>query len=130
MTDAIGSTLTVMEEQGIRRIVAASTQGVAEDWPRINPIMRALVSRSNIKAGFDDHNGVDALLRESSVDWTLVRAVALSNKPAKGPIRAAECGAEKPAPFVSRDAFAAFLIDSVENNTWIRQTPLVWNARN
>ena len=129
MTDAIGSALTVMEEQGIRRIVAVSTQGVAEDWKRINPIMRGLISVSNIKAGFDDHDGVDASVRQSDVDWTLVRAVALTDKPAKGPIRVAERGAEKPAAFVNRDDLAAFLLDTVEKNTWIRQTPLVWNAR-
>jgi hypothetical protein len=128
MTDAARATLTVMDEQGIRRIVATSSQGVAEDWKRISPIMRGLIKISNIKAGFDDHNGVDALMRASGVDWTLARAVALTDKPAKGPLRAAEPGTEKPARFVNRDDLAAFLLDTVEQNTWIRQTPLVWNA--
>ncbi|GAB4007177.1 NAD(P)-dependent oxidoreductase [Nocardioides ultimimeridianus] len=130
MTDAIGSTLTVMGEQGIKRIVVTSSQGVAEDWSRINPVMRGLIKISNIKAGFDDHNGVDELMRSSDVDWTLVRAVALTDKPATGPLRAAERGAERPATFVNRDDLAAFLLDTVEKNTWIRQTPVVWNARN
>jgi uncharacterized protein YbjT (DUF2867 family) len=130
MTDASRATLIVMGEQGITRIVAASSQGVAEDWKRVNPILRGLINISNIKVGFNDHNGVDALMRTSGVDWTLARAVALTDKPAKGPLRAAEPGTEKPAPFVNRDDLAAFLLDTVEQNTWIRQTPLVWNARN
>lgn len=130
MTDAARDALAVMDEQGISRIVATSSQGVAEDWKRISPIMRGLVTVSNIKVGFNDHNGVDALMRSSDADWTLVRAVALTDKPAKGPLRAAEPGTEKPAPFVNRDDLAAFLLDTVETNTWIRQTPLVWNARN
>lgn len=130
MTDAARATLRVMGEQGITRIVATSSQGVAEDWTRLNPIMRGLINISNIKAGFDDHNGVDTLMRTSDVDWTLARAVALTDKPAEGPLRAAEPGTEKPAPFVNRDDLAAFLLDTVETNTWIRQTPLVWNARN
>ncbi|MDH2413807.1 NAD(P)H-binding protein [Nocardioides sp. CER19] len=129
MTDAARATLTVMGEQGITRIVATSSQGVAEDWKRISPIMRGLIKISNIKAGFDDHDGVDTLMRTSGVDWTLVRAVALTDKPAKGPLRVAEPGTEKPAPFVNRDDLAAFLLDTVEQNSWIRQTPLVWNAR-
>lgn len=130
MTDASRATLTVMGEQGITRIVATSSQGVAEDWKRVNPIVRGLINISNIKAGFDDHNGVDALMRTSGVDWTLARAVALTDKPAKGPLRAAEPGTGKPARFVNRDDLAAFLIDAVEKNAWIRQTPLVWNASN
>ena len=130
MTDAARAALIVMREHGIKRIVATSSQGVAEDWNRISPIMRGLISISNIKAGFLDHNGVDSLMRASDTDWTLVRAVALTDKPAKGPLRAAERGTEKPARFVNRDDLAAFLLDTVEQDTWIRQTPLVWNARN
>jgi uncharacterized protein YbjT (DUF2867 family) len=130
MTDAARATLTVMGEQGITRIVATSSQGVAEDWKRVNPVMRGLITISNIKAGFEDHNGVDALMRASDVEWTLARAVALTDKPGKGPIRAAIPGTEKPATFVNRDDLAAFLLDTVEQDTWIRQTPLVWNAPN
>ena len=129
MTDVARATLTVMNELGIRRIVATSSQGVAEDWEHINPIMRGLISISNIKAGFRDHNGVDTVMRASDVDWTLARAVALTDKPATGPLRAAERGSEKPAPFVNRDDLAGFLLDCVEQDLWIRRTPLVWNAR-
>jgi uncharacterized protein YbjT (DUF2867 family) len=129
MTDATRATLTVMGEQGITRFVAISTQGAAEDWKRINPILRGLINLSNIKAGFKDHNGVDAAMRASGVDWTLARAVALSDKPANGPIRAAAPGTEKPATFVNRHDLAAFLLDTVEQGTWLRQTPVVWNTR-
>lgn len=129
LTDAARATLTVMGEQGIRRIVATSSQGVAEDWRHISPLMRGLVTISNIKAGFRDHDGVDELMRASDVDWTLARAVALTDKAATGPLRAAERGTEKPAAFVNRGDLAAFLLDAVEEGTWIRRTPLVWNAR-
>jgi uncharacterized protein YbjT (DUF2867 family) len=130
MTDATRTTLAVMGEQGITRIVATSSQGVAEDWKRVNPVMRGLINISNINAGFKDHNGVDAAMRASGVDWTLARAVALTDKPGKGTLHAAEHGTATPATFVNRVDLAAFLLDTVEQGTWIRQTPLVWNARN
>jgi uncharacterized protein YbjT (DUF2867 family) len=129
MTDATRSTLAVMSELGIGRFVATSTQGVADDWTQVNPVMRAMVRLSNIRLGFDDHNGVDALLRESDVDWTLARAVALTDKPQAGSIRAALRGDEKPATWVNRADLAAFLLDTVEQGTWIGQSPLVWNAK-
>jgi len=130
MADATRTTLSVMGEQGITRFVAVSTQGAAEDWKRLNPLMRGLINVSNIKAGFQDHNGVDAAVRASGVDWTLARAVALTDKPGKGMLHAAAPGTAKPATFVNRDDLAAFLLDTVEQGTWIRQTPVVWNARN
>ncbi|WP_220794393.1 NAD(P)H-binding protein [Nocardioides pelophilus] len=122
--------LTMMAEEGITRFVATSSQGVAEDWKRVNPVMRGLITISNIKAGFEDHNGVDALMRASDVEWTLARAVALTDRPAKGPLRAAAPGTEKPATFVNRHDLATFLLDTVEQGTWLRQTPVVWNTRN
>ncbi|OBF12555.1 epimerase [Mycobacterium sp. ACS4054] len=129
MTDATRNLLTVMGEQNIRRIVINSTMGAGDDWARINPLFRFLVNISNIKAGFVDHSGVDQIVRASDTDWTLARAVALTDKPARGPVRAAEAGTEKPGMRINRADLAAFLVDSVEHGTWIHQAPLVWNTR-
>jgi len=130
MTGAVRNTLTVMGEQGIRRIVVTSTQGAGDDWARINPLFKALVKLSNIKVGYEDHHGVDQLVRASSgIDWTLARAVALTDKPRSGPVRAAEAGTEKPGAWINRADLAQFLIQTIEDDTWIRKAPLVWNAR-
>jgi uncharacterized protein YbjT (DUF2867 family) len=128
MTSAARDTLTVMAEQGISRIVLTSSQGVGDDWRRLSPFVRAFIKASNIKAGFEDHNGVDAVMRASDTDWTLARAVGLTDKPAKGPVRAAEAGSEKPRATVNRADLAAFLLDTIEQPAWVRLAPLVWNA--
>jgi uncharacterized protein YbjT (DUF2867 family) len=130
MTDAARDVVRVMGEEGINRIVLTSSQGVGDDWRRLNPVMRPLVKLSNIKAGFEDHDGVDALIRSTDLDWTLVRAVALTDKPSKGLVRAAEAGTEKPGRWVNRGDLASFLLDAIDGHTWIRQAPLVWNAKN
>jgi short-subunit dehydrogenase len=87
-----------MGEQGIRRIVLASTQGAGGDWARLSPVVKAAVELSKLKVGFADHDGVDRLVRASDADWTLARAVVLSDKAAAGPLRAAETGTERPGP--------------------------------
>ena len=92
-------------------------------------MFKALIKVSNIKAGFEDHHGVDKLLRASDVDWTLARAVALTDKPMSGSPHAAEAGTEKPGTRINRADLARFLLDTLEQDTWIRKAPLVWNAR-
>ncbi|MEV6949073.1 NAD(P)H-binding protein [Streptomyces sp. NPDC051172] len=85
---------------------------------------------SNIKAGFEDHTGVDQVVRASSgIDWTLTRAVALTDKPLSGPLRAAETGTEKPGARINRADLAHFLVQTIEDDAWIRKAPLVWNTR-
>lgn len=79
--------------------------------------------------------GADAVIsalnntRASDRDWTFARAVALSDKPAAGPLHAAEYRTEKSGTRVNRAYFAGFLRDTVERGSRIRKAPLVWNAR-
>lgn len=128
MTDATRNVLTVMTERNIRRTVINSTMGAGDDWIQLSPFARFFVNMSNIKAGFVDHSGVDEVVRASDTDWTLVRAVALTDKPVGGPVRAAVRGTEKPGSRINRADLAAFLVDTVDDRTWIHQAPLVWNA--
>ncbi|MFG1929221.1 hypothetical protein ACGFK1_00995 [Mycobacterium sp. NPDC048908] len=44
-------------------------------------------------------------------------------------MRAAEAGTEKPGTRINRADLAAFLVDTVEDGTWIHKAPLVWNTR-
>ena len=129
MTIAARDTLTVMDEQDIHRIVLASTQGAGDDWAHLNLVAKALIKASNIKASFDDHHGVDRVVRTSHANWTLARAVALTDRPSSGQVKAAERGTDKPAMRINRAEFAGFLIDTVEKDAWIHKAPLVWNSQ-
>ncbi|PWS42350.1 epimerase [Streptomyces sp. ZEA17I] len=129
MTNAARDTLTVMAEQGIRRIILASSQGAGDDWARLNPLMKAFINLSNIKAGFTDHTGVERAVRASDTDWTLARAVALTGRPATGPLHAGDANVTTPGRWINRADLARFLLDSVDQGAWTHRAPLVWNAR-
>jgi uncharacterized protein YbjT (DUF2867 family) len=129
MTEATRDTLAVMKENGIRRIAIASTQGAGDSWPALNPLMKGLITISGIRHGYNDHHGVDAVVRTSDAEWVMARSVALSDAPPRGPLRAALVGTEKPGFRVSRADVARFLLDSLEDDTWLRQAPLIWNER-
>lgn len=129
MTDATRDTLTVMKENGIRRIAVASAVGAGDSWASLNPLFKVLIKTSGIRRGYNDHHGVDAVLRASDAEWVLARAVALSDAPPRGPLRAALVGQGKPGTTISRSDVARFLLDSLEDDTWLRQAPLIWNDR-
>jgi hypothetical protein len=129
MTDATRNALTVMEEQGISRIIVTSGVGAGDDWAHLNPAIRALVSLSPVmRYGYADHHGVDRAVRASGADWTLARAVVLTSKPGGRPIRAAERGTARPGHWLTRADLATFLLDTAENHTWTGKAPLVWNT--
>ena len=65
-------------------------------------MFRALINVSKLKAAYDDHHGLDQIVRASDTDRTLARPVALSNKPAGAPLRAAQAGTDKRGTRISR----------------------------
>ncbi len=129
MTDATRDTLTVMKENGIRRIAVASTQGAGDSWRTLNPLFKGLIAVSGIRHGYADHHGVDAVVRTSDAEWVMARSVALTDAAPSGPLHAALAGTQKPGFRVSRTEVARFLLDSLDDDSWLRQSPLIWNQR-
>jgi putative NADH-flavin reductase len=135
MTDSARNILAVMGEQHVQRVVFLSAVGVGDSWKTLPLAFRAFIKLSNINIGYADHDGVDSLVRKSSVDWTLVRAVGLNDKTAHagaaGPLRTTEVGGPKPGTLdVTRADVAAFCIDCVDKNEWVRRAPIIWNGAN
>lgn len=122
----------VMGEQHVKRVVFVSGVGVGDSWPTIPWLFRAFIKLSNIKIGYADHDGVDALARKSDTDWTLVRAVGLKDDPAGalGPLHTTEVGGAKPGTLnVTRAEVATFCLDCVDKNEWVHRAPIICNGK-
>jgi uncharacterized protein YbjT (DUF2867 family) len=117
-------TITAMQELGLRRIVTLSSIGAGDSWPYAPWYMRLLIQLTNFKLVFADHNAQETLLRQSGLDWVIARPVALNDKdrPAKLVVEYQRT----PAPFaLSRHQLARFMVDSLQNDTYVHQAPLL-----
>lgn len=131
MTDSARNIVAVMAEQRVKRVVFVSAIGVGDSWSTVPWFFRAFVKLSNIKIGYADHDGVDALARQSETEWTLVRAVGLNDQPAGalGPLHTTEVGGTRPGSLnVTRAEVASFCLECVEKNEWVRRAPIIWNG--
>lgn len=120
-------------EQHVRSVVFVSAIGVGDSWPTVSWFFRAFIKLSNIKIGYADHDGVEALARNSNTDWTLVCAVGLNDKPAGalGPLHTTKVGGSKPGTLnVTRAEVATFCLDCVDKNEWVHRAPIIWNGKN
>ncbi|CAK7242377.1 MAG: hypothetical protein STHCBS139747_003866 [Sporothrix thermara] len=61
----------------IRRVVLMSTVGVSDSWKGVPALTRAFMRWTNIKYAIEDHNLVDHEIRQTDMDWTLVRPTRL-----------------------------------------------------
>lgn len=77
LADSCSNVCEVLERAGINRVVVMSTAGVGDSWARLPLLSKAFMSWTNIKYALEDHALVDKEIRETKMDWTLVRAVRL-----------------------------------------------------
>ncbi len=125
VASSVRNLAAVMQAAAVRRIVIVSALGTADSFDDAPWIIRFLIRNSNVGIAYADHDAVDAFIRTTDLDWTLVRAVGLSNAKGDKRLVVGDARTPKPAMMVSRANIARFMLDCVENNTQIGGTPVV-----
>jgi uncharacterized protein YbjT (DUF2867 family) len=74
---------------------------------------------------YADKNRQEAIIRESGLDWVLVRPAILNNKHARGAVRALEDLSSFHGGKIAREDVARFVVDQVEDRAWVHRSPLI-----
>lgn len=88
MTASIRATVTAMRAVGVPRLLAVTASGpfIAGDDPLTRYLAKPLVGRL-LKSVFLDMVAAEREIRDSGLDWTIVRPPRLQDGPAKGRYR-------------------------------------------
>lgn len=129
MADSNAHAVAAMKAHGIRKIVTMSAFGVADSWPHMHFLLRMTIKTSNMSHQWEDHAHVDREMKQSGLDYVLVRPVMLKegepkpisffgNKGAKGVGLTSS---------ITRKSVSNFLVDAAEKSKWDRSTPVITN---
>ncbi|WP_090064355.1 NAD(P)-dependent oxidoreductase [Lentzea flaviverrucosa] len=116
----IRAALLAMEETSVRRLVAVSAHGAAESRDRS---LYSLLLWASVKHKMRDKEVMEALIRQSDVDWTIVRPPALKDTPATGGYRTGTDLRITVTSSVSRADLAEFLVGEAVRPAFLRQAP-------
>ncbi|MCX2946786.1 NAD(P)-dependent oxidoreductase [Lentzea sp. NEAU-D7] len=119
-SDGIRAALLAMGETNVRRLVAVSAHGAAESRDRS---LYSLLLWASVKHKMRDKEVMEALIRQSDVDWTIVRPPALKDAPASGGYRAGNDLRITVTSSVSRADLADFLVREAVRPAFVRQAP-------
>ncbi len=122
---AVRNCAGAMEGSGLTRLVMLSAIGVGDSLPDTQWILRKLIQHTNLGIGYADHNRAEMFLRSSGLDWTLVRAVGLSNSDKTGKLIVGTPREPKPAMMIPRAMVAGFLLHCIESGEHSRSTPVI-----
>jgi uncharacterized protein YbjT (DUF2867 family) len=84
MSDAVHAIIDGAHQTGMRRVVLMSSFAVERD--RLGPLTK-LMSNLTMGTAIADKTASERLLRSSDLEWTIVYATVLTNKPASGTSR-------------------------------------------
>ncbi|MGH1365357.1 MAG: NAD(P)-dependent oxidoreductase [Calditrichia bacterium] len=106
-----------MVRHNVGRLVILSAAGVTESWVQIGWLSRILF-KTMLRNVFADHHTQEALIKESPLDWTIVRAAILKDEPTTGDYTVSNTAK---VSHINRADVADFLVNQVTDTTYIKQ---------
>ena len=121
----IHNILGALETSCVKRFIYLSADTVSEARKDLNPLRRLAISTllSNTAA---DHELDEAMIRQSRLEWIIVRPPLLTNSRHTGHYRFGERLEPKTLfPIISRADLADFMLKQLADDTFVRRAPTV-----
>jgi putative NADH-flavin reductase len=110
----------------LKKVIFTSAWGVNETKKDIPWWFRWLIDNSNIGVAYRDHERQEKLLDNTSLNFTAVRPVGLTNSLVTQKVRVTlENNTPTPHLTISRLTTAKFMLDCMEQNLYNRQKPII-----
>jgi putative NADH-flavin reductase len=114
-----------MTRHGVSRLVVQSVHGASESAAELSPLIRYLARGLFLRYQYLDKDRMEELVRESGLEWTIVRPARLTEGPRKGRYRAGEKIRVGVFSTISRADVAEFMLNQVGSTEYVRKTPTV-----
>ena len=120
-TRVTSAVIDAMREAGVRRLLVQSSLGTGDSAAQLPVPLRQLMKLVLAKP-LADHNEQEEAVRESGLDWTIVRPTGLKNAPPTGTVRALEVADHGTlGGSVPRIDLAEFILSVIEDESTIRK---------
>jgi putative NADH-flavin reductase len=128
MSQATPVIIQAMTETGVDRLVFLSSLGVGDSYAQAPPVLK-LIYKLFLGPVYADKAAGERLLRDSSLNWTLVYPVLLTNGPHTGSYRSGESLELTGMPRISRADVADFMVSQLSSPAYKRAFAVVSSAK-
>lgn len=123
---SVPAIVRAMEAQGVRRLIFTSAYGVGTTRDVV-PVVPRMFMRLLLRDVYADKEAGDDHIHRSTLDWTIVYPVTLTNGTKTGRYRVGEQLALRGVPKIARADVAHFLVSQIEDGTYLRKGVLIGN---
>ncbi len=115
-----------MERLGVKRLICETSLGVGDSWGRLGLYYTLFVIPVIVFFYFRDKKKQEEIIRESGLDWVIVRPGRLTNGWKRGEYRhGLKIGSYIWTVSISRADVADFMLRQLENGGYVRQAVAV-----
>jgi nucleoside-diphosphate-sugar epimerase len=125
-TDGTKNIVAAMQQHGVRKIISLSGGGLpyAEDKPKVPDYLIRGIMKLVVPKVLNDAIAHAEVLKQSGLDWIIVRGPRLTDEPRQGKYRVGWVGVNASTK-VGRADLADFILTQVEDDAMVRKMPFV-----
>ncbi|MDJ0617882.1 MAG: SDR family oxidoreductase [Calothrix sp. MO_192.B10] len=116
--------IQAMEKAGIQRFICQSTLGAGDSWENLNFFWKYIMFGFLLRQVFADHQRQEGYVKQSHLDWTIIRPGAFVDGERTGNYRHGFPGNDKTSQLkISRADVADFIMKQLTDDSYLHRTP-------
>jgi len=117
--------IQAMKKENVQRFIVVSAMGTGDSWDTLSSTGKFLYA-TVLKSSREDHEAQETAVKESSLDWTIIRPSGLTDEPKTGEY---EVGENIPAKTsrIARADVADLILKELEQNAFIGKAVTITN---
>ena len=113
--------LKKLNKSKTKRIIKISAQGVGNSKSRTGLFFRILIKMSNLRFAFNDHEKADMMLKDTDLDWTIIRPPILKDQFRGKKIIGDELLITRSNTTISRPDLAKWIVEIIDEPGFYRR---------
>jgi putative NADH-flavin reductase len=123
-SDATRILVSAMESKGVKRLICVTGFGAGDSRESIS-YFQLVPFRLVFGRTYDDKSLQERLIKNSSLDWTIVRPGVLTSGRRTGRYKILDKRSQWRNGMISRSDVAEFLVRQIEDRTYVHKTPVL-----
>jgi putative NADH-flavin reductase len=116
--------IRAMEKAGVRRLICQTTLGVGNSWGNLNFFWKYIMFGFLLRQAYADHVKQENYIKQSHLDWTIVRPGAFIDGNRTNNYRHGFPGTDKTTKLkISRTDVADFMLKQLTDDLYLHKTP-------
>lgn len=125
LSTATHALVSAMKAENVSRLVCITGMGAGDSAGHGGFLFDNVIFPLLLKKVYADKNRQETIVRDSGLDWILVRPTVLNDKPGHGSVRALTDLSGFHGGGISRADVATFVLDQLHANAWLHRSPLI-----